>query len=76
MKVSVSILKEKNNYKEAIDKINNTNADYIHLDIMDGTFTKSSSFELSNFKDLSNKKYDIYAKIKTDIKILVIGDVV
>lgn len=60
MKVSVSILKEKNNYKEAIDKINNTRADYIHLDIMDGTFTKSSSFELSKFKNISNKKYDIH----------------
>lgn len=59
MKVSVSILKEKNNIKEAIEKINNTNADYIHLDIMDGTFTDESSFELKEF-DVTYKKYDIH----------------
>jgi len=59
MKVSVSILKEKNNIKEAIDKINNTTADYIHLDIMDGTFTDESSFELKEF-DVTYKKYDIH----------------
>lgn len=60
MKISVSILKEKDDYKNCIDKINNTNANYIHLDIMDNTFTDSSSFELSKFNNLSNKKYDIH----------------
>ena len=65
MKVSVSILKEKNNKEEVIDKLLNTSADYIHLDIMDSTFTNSSSFDLNDFK-LVNKKYDIHI-MSTDL---------
>ena len=65
MKVSVSILKEKNNKEEVIDKLINTSADYIHLDIMDSTFTNSSSFDLNDFK-LVNKKYDIHI-MSTDL---------
>lgn len=60
MKVSVSILKEKNNYKEVIEKLNNSSADYIHLDIMDSTFTENSSFVLSQFQGLSSKGYDVH----------------
>lgn len=60
MKVSVSILKEKNNYKKVIEKLSNSSADYIHLDIMDSTFTENSSFELSQFQGLSSKAYDVH----------------
>ena len=58
IKVSVSILKEKDNIKKVIEKINNTNADYIHLDIMDGSITENKSFSISDFKDINeyNKK--------------------
>lgn len=61
MKISVSILKEKNNINKVIDKLNKTDCDYIHLDIMDGTFTDNSSFQLNSFSDIyTNKKYDIH----------------
>ncbi|MBR2712879.1 MAG: ribulose-phosphate 3-epimerase [Bacilli bacterium] len=62
MKVSVSILKEENNIKNAVKKLNDTSADYIHLDIMDNTFTNTSSkFVLSDFRNINNsKKYDIH----------------
>ena len=61
MKVSVSILKNKNNYKEEIKKINNTSCDYLHLDILDNTFAPNFSFNLSDFKDLKiNKPLDIH----------------
>ena len=67
MKISVSILKEINNFKETIDKINGTSADYIHLDIMDGTFTKETSFNLDDFINIkTNKKYDIHI-MSTDL---------
>jgi ribulose-phosphate 3-epimerase len=59
MKVSVSILKEKNNKEEIINRLLNTSADYIHLDIMDGTFTENPSFDLNEF-NIVNKKYDIH----------------
>lgn len=63
MKVSVSILSEKENYISTIKKLNETSIDYIHLDIMDSSFTQSSSFIIDDFKDLNNitnKKLDIH----------------
>lgn len=63
MKVAVSILSEKENYKEAINKLNMTDADFLHLDIMDGSFTESISFNIDESKkicSLSNKKLDVH----------------
>lgn len=61
MKVSVSILRNKDNIKETIKVLNNTNTDYIHLDIMDGTFTPEPSFELKSFSKIKHDKpYDIH----------------
>ena len=61
MKVSVSILKEKDNYVDAINKLNDTSADYIHIDVMDNTFTDSSSFDLTKMDDINtSKKLDIH----------------
>lgn len=65
MKISVSILKEKNNKEEAINKLLQTSTDYIHLDIMDNTFTDSSSFDLNDFS-IVDKKYDIHI-MSTDL---------
>lgn len=61
MKVSVSILKKANNYKEEIKKINNTSCDYLHLDILDNTFVPNFSFNLSDFASLKiDKPLDIH----------------
>ena len=67
MKVSISILKEKDNYIDVIKKIQDTSASYIHLDIMDGTFTENSAFKLSDFNGIySEKKYDVHI-MSTDL---------
>lgn len=61
--ISVSILGEKDNYTSAIEKINSTSADFLHLDIMDNTFTYSKSFDLEQVKEIAkinNKKLDIH----------------
>ena len=63
MKVSVSILNEKDNYKECIDSINLTNCDYLHLDIMDSTFTNTTSFSYEQAVDIfkiSDKKIEVH----------------
>lgn len=63
MKVSVSILKEKDNCVDAIKKVDNSICNYLHLDIMDCTFTESSSFDietLKNINELTNKKLDVH----------------
>ena len=61
--ISVSILSEKDNFKEAVNKINKTDANYLHLDIMDNTFTNTISFNIDEsikINELSNKKLDIH----------------
>ncbi|MBR2997867.1 MAG: ribulose-phosphate 3-epimerase [Bacilli bacterium] len=61
MKVSVSILRNKDNIKDTIKALNNTTADYIHLDILDGTYTPEPSFELKEFSKIkTNIPYDIH----------------
>ena len=61
MKISVSILNEINNYKEAIKKVNESKSDYIHLDIMDSSFTEKSSFIIDDFKNIEfDKKVDVH----------------
>lgn len=63
MKVSVSILKEKNNIEEVIKKINLTDADYIHIDVQDNTYTENNSFPVSDFINIgeyNSKKLDVH----------------
>ena len=61
--ISVSILSKINDYKNIVEKINKTTCDYLHLDIMDSTFTLDSSFsykESSEINKLNNKKLDVH----------------
>ena len=61
MEVSVSILSKKDNLEEAFNLLNNTSCDYVHIDIMDNTFTKTYSFELSELLTINTrKKLDIH----------------
>ena len=61
MKVSVSILRDKDKFKDTIKVLNNTHADYIHLDVLDNTFAPFTSFELKDFSKIkSNTPYDIH----------------
>lgn len=48
LKVSVSFIKNKyNNEKKAIEEINYTSADYIHVDIMDGKFVENKNYDIN-----------------------------
>ena len=63
MKISVSILGSLDNYKESVLKLNETTSDYLHLDIMDNTFTDTTSFTYEDseiISNLNNKKLDIH----------------
>ena len=61
MEISVSILKEKDNIEEAVKRLSKTDCNYIHIDIMDNTFTDSYSFELSELLTINTrKKFDVH----------------
>ena len=56
MKIAVSYLSS-NNYLECINKINESNADFVHVDLCDGKYVNTKNFEIKNtIKLLNNSK--------------------
>ena len=67
MLISVSFLKNKDGNIETINKLNNTSCDYIHIDIMDGKFTKNKNFEYSEIEELfknNKKRLDVHLMVE------------
>ena len=66
MKVSVSFLSDNLKPVDVIKMVNNTNADYIHVDVMDGKFVNNKTYTLSEIEKLSN-----YMKKPMDVHLMV-----
>lgn len=63
MKVAVSFIKSKYNEKETIKLIDKTDADYLHVDIMDGKFVEHKNYtfgEIEKFVQNTTKKLDVH----------------
>ena len=87
MKISVSILKNKTSFEDCIKEVEKTDADFIHVDVMDGKFVNNKTFEIDDvlrlFKDTSKdldihlmvnhpKEYiDAFSKLKTCKYIII-----
>ncbi len=72
MKVSVSIL-GLDDRKKAISLLNNTNCDYIHIDVMDGSFVPNKQFtteEINNLGIISKKKFDVHLMVDNPRKYI------
>lgn len=66
MKVSVSILKEYDRLINAVKKVNESSADYLHIDVMDGKFVDNKKFPIEVVKDIkriSKKQMDIHLMV-------------
>lgn len=72
MEISVSILNSNDRVMD-VKKLNNTNCDYIHIDVMDGKFVKPVEFSFDEVMDIinvSNKKIDVHLMCKDPIKYI------
>lgn len=74
MKIAVSFLKTKYSLSETIERINNTDVEYIHVDIMDGKFVCEKTFdyeEVKNFLNNTDKFLDVHLMVKEPIKYIL-----
>ena len=72
MKVSPSILAmDFKNKEQEIIKIDNTDCEYIHLDVMDGIFVPNTTFDYNFIKTLNSKKiYDTHLMIEKPLSVI------
>ncbi len=74
MKLSVSILSKEEKGIDLVKKFNNTNIDYVHVDVMDGKFVNNKAFPMSEIKkinDISLKPLDIHLMVKNPEKYIM-----
>ena len=72
IEISTSILSVNNKF-EAVKKLNNTDTDYLHYDIMDGKFVNNKAFSIKEIKkinELSNKINDLHLMVVNPFKYL------
>lgn len=68
MKVSVSVLKEYNRLISAVNKVSESSADFLHVDVMDGKFVDNKKFPLEvvrDVKQISKKPLDIHLMVES-----------
>lgn len=66
MKVSVSILSNSIKPVDIVKKLDNTKADYIHIDIMDGKYVENKTWTVSEIKKITS-----CSKLPLDVHLMV-----
>lgn len=66
MKVSVSILSSSIKASDIVKKLDNTKADYIHVDVMDGKFVENKTWTYSEIKKIVS-----YSSLPLDVHLMV-----
>lgn len=66
MKVGVSFLTSKDDLETTLSKIDESKADYIHVDMMDGMFVPDANYTVADLKKMFkniNKKLDVHMMV-------------
>lgn len=71
MKVAISFLKSKYNINDTIKEINNTNAEYIHVDVMDGNFVSNKTDDFIDILNNSEKPLDVHLMVDNPINYII-----
>ena len=72
MKVSASFLSS-HYIEEDIMKLNDTDVDYIHVDVMDGKFVKNKTLPFRSMKNIykfTSKRFDVHLMVKHPKKLI------
>ncbi len=72
MKISASFLTNKNIPKTLI-KLNETDVDYIHVDVMDGKFVKNKTLPFNEMKNIylfTSKRLDVHLMVQKPLKLI------
>lgn len=72
MKVSVSFLSSKNPAVDLV-KLNDTDADFIHVDVMDGAFVPNKTMPFSEMRNISkytSKRLDVHLMVENPKKYI------
>lgn len=70
MKVAVSFLKSNYDKQTTIKKIEATDCDYIHVDVMDGEFVKEKTEDLVQYLQNTSKKLDVHLMVENPINYI------
>ena len=74
MKVAVSFIKSKYDLKNTINNIEKTDADFIHVDVMDGKFVSNVNCIYNDVKDVlknTNKLLDVHLMVENPINYIM-----
>ena len=71
MKISVSFLKSNYDKLETIKKINNTDCDYIHVDVMDNIFVNNYTEDLIPYLNSCKKPLDVHLMVQDPLEYIL-----
>ncbi len=72
MKIAVSVLNSKNRIEDVL-RLNDSRIDYLHIDLMDGSFVSNKQFsiyEIDKLSDVSRKKIDLHMMVENPIEYI------